>query len=568
MASGDHAKTFERLHASKGLVETGYGKVRGRYSEGVWEFLGIPYAAPPLAELRWSPPVPPKPWEGIFEAIEPGPIAPQPPPDPRTSIPGDPSSWDEDCLTLNIWVPERQIPSLNAELAQGAARSVKDAGVGGPSSVLGLAPVMVWIHGGGFEGGSGSSALYCGTALARRGQVVVVTLNYRLGVLGFLAHPGLRDPASGVSGNWGLLDQVAALRWVRENIEGFGGDPGNITVFGESAGGMSIAALMASPLARGLFHKAIIESGPPVGLTLESAAVTAEELIGLLGRKGSTFSRDLLEQVPPQELLGAQRELATRSREMLGLPFLPVVDGAFLKSAPMSELLAEGGCNVPLMVGTNRDETTFFSMGDPSLVGLDDDKLVPLVARALAQMMKAQRSHLGLEPENLVGPAAQVVQSYRQARLERGERVDAMSLWVAMSTDWVFRLPAIELAAGRSAFQPATYAYLFDWVSPLLGGVLGSCHALEIPFVFGTLTNPAVALFSGNDEAAMQLSAGMQDAWARFAHSGDPSCSELGEWPAYDSLYRRTMVLGPKSEVRLAPYEEERRSWEVVKAGL
>ena len=236
-------------------VDTSTGTIEGIDEGGVKVFKGIPYARPPLGELRLRSPQPPEPWTGVRSASGYGLWASQNPPD--STLWGEfPGEQGEDCLTLNVWTPE----------------------------LVGARPVLVWLHGGAFLRGSGASALYHGVRLATRGDVVLVTINYRLGVLGFLAHPELADPeAGGAIGNWGLLDQVAALRWVRDNIAAFGGDPQNVTIFGQSAGGMSVASLLAAPAARGLFHRAIVQSGPPSAMPAERAEEMAAKLLAELG---------------------------------------------------------------------------------------------------------------------------------------------------------------------------------------------------------------------------------------------------------------------------------------------
>ena len=267
-----------------GLSQTATGSVRGFQERGVWAFRGIPYARDPSGARRWRRPEPPPRWSGVLEANRFGPIAPQSPPVPGMSIPGDPIESSEDCLSLNIWTPR-----------------IDDA----------MRPVMVWIHGGGFTTGGGGSLLYRGDRLASIGDVVVVTMNYRLGVLGFLASTSLADHDGGFA-NWGLLDQLAALSWVKENIANFGGDPKNVTVFGESAGGMSISALLSADAARGLFQRAIIQSGPPVVRFCRVGAETCVEprLEALAGRRSRDQRR--FETSARSKCIGASRTRGAR----------------------------------------------------------------------------------------------------------------------------------------------------------------------------------------------------------------------------------------------------------------
>lgn len=497
------------------------GRVRGEEVDGVWSFLGVPYAAPPIGPLRWRPPQPPAPWSGVRPATAFGPIAPQAPATAGMSVPGDPTEQSEDCLSLNVWTP-----ALDA----------------------GRRPVMVWVHGGGFTSGTGASLLYRGAELARRHDVVVVTFNYRLGALGFLGHRGLADPGGGANavGNWGLLDQMAVLRWVGRHVGQFGGDPGNVTLFGESAGAMSIAALLAAPAARGSFRRAVIQSGPPYTHSLDRAARAGEDLAAELGLAG--VERRLLEQVPAEELVAATSVLHQRrpSPGELPLPFLPVVDGAVLPMPPLEAVVAGHAADVSVLIGTNRDELSFFALGDPEWGSMDEDRLLWWV----------QQSAPGIDHR----PA---LDTYRRARRRRGEPDDPRSLWVAMGSDLVFRWPSLRLAAAQHHHQPETFVYLFTWETPVLGGILGSCHALEIPFVFGGVRDPVVAAFTGGGPEAEALADLMQPAWTAFARSGDPSHPAL-HWPAWDASRRATMVFGRDGSWQEGPLDEELAVWAAV----
>lgn len=495
-----------------GVVEVAGGLVRGRERDGVCSYSGIPYARAPVGPLRWRPPEPPEPWAGVREALEFGPIAPQSPPVAGVGVAGDPVEQSEDCLSLNVWTP-----------------AADDRG----------RPVMVWIHGGGFTSGTGAGVLYRGGDLARRGDVVVVTINYRLGALGFLAHPSLAD-GSGAVGNWGLLDQLAALRWVRDHISCFGGDPGNVTVFGESAGSMSIAALLAMPDSRGLFHKAVLQSGPPYTHSLERATIAAEELAAGLGL--GEISRQALTAVPAADLVKVTQLLQDRLPRPgeLPLPFLPVVDGVVLPRRPQ-DAVAEGKvAGVPMIVGTNRDELTFFTLGDPRLHPVDDDGLIRWVGRAAPNL-----------------PAEEIVACYRSARTARGEPTTPWEVLVAAGTDLVFRWPSLSMAAAQRRQRTDTFVYLFTWETPAFGGLLGSCHALEIPFVFGSVHRPVIAAFTGGGPDAESLSASMQAAWLSFARTGDPSHEGIGRWPTWDPGRRATMVFGKETVLMNGPRNEE-----------
>ena len=339
----------------EGVVEISQGRLRGVWRSDHWSFSGIPYGKAPVGELRWRPPLPAEAWGEIRDASTFGAIAPQTAAVAGITTPADPGATEphsEDCLTLNVWTPD--LPES-------------------PTSTPGQGrPVMVWIHGGGFTSGSGSVFLYRGGSLVRNGDAVVVTINYRLGALGFLGHRALADP-DGLVGNWGIHDQVAALRWVQDHIAAFGGDPHNVTIFGESAGGFSVSALLGIPAASGLFRRAIVQSGGPWVHTVEEAELTAERLVAVLGI--ARPSRALLQGVSASELVAATEELGRRRPDpgMLPLPHLPVVDGRLLPRHPLAAVADGAAAGVDLLIGTNRDELTLFGLGNPALAALDAD---------------------------------------------------------------------------------------------------------------------------------------------------------------------------------------------------
>ena len=475
-------------------VETTHGTVRGRAGA----FKGIPFAHAP----RFGPPLPPEQWQGIRDATEYGPAAPQNH-DPvlEQMFGAAPFPVDESgCLTLNIWTP--------------AADDTRR-------------PVLVWIHGGAFISGSGRDAVFDGTRLAARGDVVVVTLNYRLGAFGFLQ---LADRPG--SGNLGLLDQVAALEWVRANIAAFGGDPDNVTLFGQSAGAVSVAALLAAPVAMGLFGKAIVQSGNAEALTdaAQAAAVT-RELLGLLGIEESSTER-LLDR-PMEELLRAQAELgaAMRARGGLGLPFGPVVDGVVLTGQPLDAVRGGAAAGIPLLVGANLEEGRMFT------------ELAPDAPPVGPELLSAAAG--AYFPDG-----AKALESFR--RLERD--VTPSGLFAAMLGEHMFRAPSVRLAQAQAERGPAVWSYLFNWRSTAMGGRLGACHSLELPFVFDNLGAPGTDRFTGPD-APQALADEISGAWVRFARHGTPG----DDWPAYETGSRWTKVFDipvrteqdPRSELRL-----------------
>lgn len=482
------------------------GKLRGHEDQGVTSFKGIPFAAPPVGRLRWHAPQEVDPWNGVRDALAFGPCAMQ-----RT-LGGDlgeligihTGEISEDCLYLNVWTP--------------AADERRR-------------PVMVWIHGGGNTVGAGSQPRINGEHLARRGDVVVVTTNYRLGAFGFLHAPQL-----GASGNEALLDQLAALRWVRSEIANFGGDPENVTVFGQSAGGFDIAQLMGMERARGAFDRAIPMSG---SLTAQVPRAQAHETAERFAEKFGGF--DVLRAVPPEEILDYQAALAA-DRERPAR-FAPVCDGEVLAEDAAvnigSGLTTRG---MPLMIGHARDESTLFTAFNESLVNLDDARLTEMA-----------RTHFDTR-------AAEAVALYRGVRAAASLPVTPFDIWAAMSTDRMFRMPAIRTAELHSAHTAATWFYVFDYASPAREGRLGACHSLDIPFVWGTHALEDMQRFCGSEAVVAELSARMMSAYLAFARNGDPATSELPAWPRYSSA-RSTMHLDRHCWVEDAPLDEIRQFW-------
>jgi para-nitrobenzyl esterase len=501
------------------IATTKQGKVEGEERNGLSIFRGIPYAAPPVGARRWRAPEPPVPWSGVRKATEFGACAPQ------NLIPLDlleafkiTEPQSEDCLVLNVWTPR----------ADGARR-----------------PVLVWIHGGAFTIGSGAQSIYDGAPLAKRGDVVVVTVNYRLGPLGFLRLSELTGGRIPSTGNEGILDQVAALAWVRENIAAFGGDPENVTIFGESAGGMSVGTLLGLPKARGLFQKAIPQSGAcSTANTREHAVFVAERFASLLGVGRDA---DALLAATPAQLLAASAQLAgapgVSNGDAGGMPMQPVVDGELQPRLALESVARGSAAGVPLLLGTTLEEWKLFMPADPTNFTLTDEQL-----------------HARCE-QRLGGAGRGVVDAYRKARSERGASVTPPELWGALETDRIFRMPALRLAETQTQHDPRVFNYLFTWSSPMLGGMLGSCHALELGFVFGTHAAPGMVDFSGSGPQAGALSERMMDAWLAFAQSGDPSTKSLA-FPRYTAADRVTCVFGEETEVVHAPYDEERRAWD------
>lgn len=496
-----------------GTVTTSGGRVRGVASNGCWSFLGIPYAASVAGDRRFMPPAAPEPWVEIRDATSPSPIAPQPLSGVGSYLPGDPMEQGEDCLSLNVWSEDLRAPTR---------------------------PVIVFFHGGAFVSGTGSGVMYRGDHFAQRG-VVLVTINYRLGVLGFLAHPAL-DTGERRFANRGLLDQLAAVRWVIDNIAAFGGDASNITLVGESAGAMSIADLLASGVLSGLVRRVILESGAFEISTSAEAFAMAERLCELLGL--SEPEPGALERVPLRELLAAQDVVIAERGGAASMPFRPIVDGRLLLHDSPAAIGSGAMDGVDLLVGTNRDEFRLFTFAQPELAGLDDHGLATLAGRYLADA-------------NIDMDARDVVECFRSTRSAGGRSPSAREIFEAIGTDLVFRLPLIRLVSAHSRRGGRAYFYRFDWGSPFAQGALGACHALELPFVFGTLDNPIISLFSGADERATSLSDQMQSAWVSFARNGTPT-SDDEQWPEYDETTRMTKIFGGDVELESGPGEAER----------
>ena len=490
-------------------VRTPLGDIEGTAFANHERYAGIRYAKAPVGELRFRAPLPVEPWDGVYDATTFGAVAPQ----AAGALGGlmgqrDISKTGEDCLFLNVYTPR----------ADGGRR-----------------PVMVWIHGGAYIFGSGD--VYDGKTFCERGDVVVVTINYRLGTFGFLPLDAL-DPSYAGAGNNGIRDQIEALRWVRDNIACFGGDPTNVTIFGESAGGGSVMALQAAPDAGGLFHKAIAQS-PPTGFgEPHLAAEMCKDIIAALG-EGSTL--DTLLAATTDEILDAQAKVSAAGIRVAveegaaidrgsGKGFHPVVDGVVIHQ-PVAEVLATKGASaVPLLTGTNLDEGTLFAMLLPSF---DDDELVARLSRDL--------------------PDAKAVVRVHRERAS-GDRSIAADLF----TESVFRIPTLQAADALADAGGRVWLYQFTWATPVFGGRLGATHALEIPFVWGLLDQWGAFL---GGEAPRELAIAMQDAWLAFARTGNPNAAGLPEWPPYDTTRRPTLEFGAEVRVVDDPVGDVRRAW-------
>jgi len=490
---------------SEAVVATTGGRVRGRTRNGVTAFKGMPYAAPPSGRRRLAEPEPPERWDGVRDALDYGPTAPKgsylAPFDqllPEPAFPGD------DYLNLNVWTPDPSAGSL---------------------------PVIVWLHGGSFVNGSGAVPTYDGTPFARDG-VVLVTINYRLGAEGFMTLAGAPD-------NRGLRDQIAALEWVGQNITAFGGEPSNITLAGESAGAMSVAALLASPRTTGLFRRAILQSG--AGHHALTATTAGKIAAAVAERLGVEPTRAAIAEVDPGSLVEAQQSVQQEVRTMPDpakwgeaaanlMAFEPVIGDDVVPKLPFESIAGGAGKGVDLIVGATTEEMRFFLVPPGTIDVVNDDMLRGAVAA------------YGLDTDA-------ALRAYARDGASPGDTL------AAVVTDWFFRIPALRLAETAAARGDRAYVYEFAWRSPAYDGRLGAGHAVELGFSFDNLTAEGGGPLLGN-APPQALARAMHGAWVAFARDGDPG------WPVYDDSRRPVMHFDEESSVLDDPRGDERRLWE------
>ena len=513
--------------AEGSAAETTSGKIAGISNGGVHAFKGVPYGAPTGGRNRFMPPQKPQPWPGIRSATDWAGRAPQAPSAARRrkelsglSGASDVLAESEDCLTLNIWT-----------------RGLNDGG---------KRPIMVWYHGGGFSYGSSNAPRLDGTNLAALHDVVVVTVNQRLNIIGHLHLAEIGGAAFAQSGNAGTLDMVAALQWVKDNAGQFGGDPGNVTIFGQSGGGAKVSTLLAMPAARGLFHRAIVMSGSAIRLnTRERANKLAEAVLKHFGLKSAQVSD--LQAVPFKQLIAA----IGPARKMVGPtdhPFLdrydfgPVVDGTILPGHPFDPVATEVSADIPILVGGVKDEMAIYLAPDDKVwnrVLTEDEmraQIMPVAGAATDRVIELYRT---LFPGS--SPADRLISAL---------------------TDSNFRIRSLLLAERKAAQGRApVWLYSFDWETPVFGGKLKAYHALDVPFVFNTIDNVNA---TDRGLVAHELSRRMAATWAAFARTGKPENPAIPRWPAYTLGDRSTMIFNRDCSV-VGDYGGEARAlWKQI----
>jgi para-nitrobenzyl esterase len=487
-------------------VATTAGRVRGLVRDRVHQFYGVPYGASTAGANRFMPPLKPASWTGVRDCFQVRERAPQDPDGPISEV----FSLDrreamgEDCLAINVFTP----------------------GLGS-----GNRPVMVWLHGGGFVGGSGNWLLYDGTNLARKEDVVVVSINHRLNLFGFLYLADLGGEKWANSSNVGMRDIVLALEWVRDNIAAFGGNAANVTIFGQSGGGSKVTTLMAMPAAKGLFHRAIAQSGAQLrGATRQNATRSAEQFLARLGLHKNQV--DQLQQVPWQRV---QDAFFTEPR-IQGLGNGPVVDGTSLPRDQWSPDAPAPSADVPLMIGSTETEDAWSDPPPP--LDMSEDEMMTRVRRIT---------------RNDDAKARQLVALYRKTH----PAISNTDVWLIMNADNTRRanvqtLGELKFAQGRA---PA-YVYYFAWRSPVHNGQMKAYHTLDIPFVFNNVDVAASMTGSGQDRYALQHK--MSAAWAAFARSGNPNHADIPNWSAFDPNQRATIIWNNEVKIVNDPHKEER----------
>jgi len=492
-----------RVRSGAALASTRSGRIRGANDRGIHVFKGVPYGADTTAR-RFMPALPEQPWTGVREALAPGASAPQS---------GSDGPGSEDCLFLNVFTP-----------------GLRDGG---------KRPILFYIHGGGYNNGSGSSPLYDGVNLCRRGDVVVVTVNHRLNVFGYLYLAELGGEDLQWSGNVGQLDLVQALHWVREHAHEFGGDAGNITVFGQSGGGAKIATLMAMPAADGLFHRALTMSGQQVTAAGPRAATQRTRLL-LDALQLPPDKLQLMRTLPAEDLLKAARTKDPSRVEDTSLYFGPVLDDRSLHRHPFYPDAPSQSATIPMIIGNTRDETRAFLGNDPANFDLSWE--------ALPAKLQAQQ-YTDLLPATVIAEYRRLYPDYT-----------ATQVFFAATTAGRSWRGAIEEAEARARQRAPTWVYQLDWGSPLEGGKFGAMHTLDIPLVFDNIAQPGSR--TGGGAGAQRMAEQMSGMLLAFARSGVPAHAGIPHWPTYSLAQRETMVFDLTSQVENDPRGGERELYQ------
>jgi para-nitrobenzyl esterase len=474
------------------IIQTAYGKLRGVFEKGIYVYRGIPFAAPPIGNKRFLPPEEPASWEGIRDAAEFGSRPIQ-----QESPIGSTQPTSEDCLFLNVWAPKYKGKPL---------------------------PVMVWVYGGAFIMGSSSDSMYDGRVFAEDGGVIFVSMNYRLGIFGFLHLGEIAGEKYASSGNCGLLDQIAALRWVKKNIAAFGGDPDSITVFGESAGAVSVSSLIVMPEANGLFNKAIIQSTSDPAYRLEKASTVANQVLDLL--KITPEEIEKINDVPAQTLLEVSTKIPTSS-------FWPVIDGVSIPDDPY--VLAANGAakGIPVIIGANKDEYALFAALDMGLMQWETDDYQNSLKKMFKPVWPEMADYFKNEPMGL-------------------------DLYTRIMTYASFINPTLRYTAALSG-HANVWSYLFSYEHPLFK----AGHGIDLTFVWKRVGKESTFQIEGKQ--GKKLADSMFKAWISFAVHGNPSIRELPEWPRFDIDARKTMIFNAKSEIRSDP-QTDRMLWDSITA--
>ncbi len=513
------------------VIDTAGGRVQGLIEDRVHAFRGIRYGAAPIGPLRWMPPVKPEPVRYVQDCSAYGAPAMQMADTLTTApitdfgmqltaqvftTPSELKIQNEDCLFLNVWTP------------------ATDAG---------KRPVMVWIHGGGFAYGSGGQPIYCPEDLVRDHDVVAITVNHRLNLFGFLHLGEALGPAYASSGTIGMQDLVLALQWVRDNIAAFGGDPGNVTIMGQSGGGAKVSILLAMESAKGLFHRASIQSGP--GLAVGRKEAAAKAAAGLLAELGiAAGDAKALQAVPAPTLLAAAvaaqakhagLSLPGLGRGGAGFGFAPIIDGVAITRDPFTPDGPAVSADVPLLIGSTQNELTLFTAAAPWFGTLTEDQMKTFIG--------------AVGPK---GPA--VLAAWRKIEPDYSP---TYLFTAALSSMFAFG-GSITLAERKAAQHGApVYMWYFTWVTPVENGQFKSPHTIEIPFMLDSYRR--VRAFVGPDPAAAQMARQLSSAWVAFARTGKPDCPQIPHWPAYEPARRSTMIFDLTSKVIDDPHAEVRQ---------